>query len=771
MQALPATQRELLEQAERLRSAYASMDDLIFILDRDGIFIDFFQPSLRPELLLPPEQFLGKSYNDVMPSRITKPFKEALDRAIKTGQVQQFDYSLEMGMRELWFNAKVTLRWGMDDEIVGSSIVVRNITDKALAETALRKSESSLRFAQRVGRMGSWEWNLSNNSFTLSEEMIRLMDLDGDTSTEYSMESLLEKSVHPDDRERVAAASAQTSIDPEKAPPLVYRIIRSDGEVRWVTATAPRVRRLDKNGNLEVVIGVVQDITEQKEAEDILRIHSQALQQSFDGIVRIDMEGNFLFVNAAWAAMHNRTVDEFEGKHLSICHNKEQLRDEVIPIIDAARDGEGRICEMHHIRKDGSVFPTQISGIVIRDDQGTPVGMMAIARDLTREKELERRLRHSQKMEAIGTLAGGIAHDFNNLLYIIQGNTELAILNAPEGSEVLDFLKEIRSAGDRATNLVRQILDFSRQGETVTRPVRLQPVLEEALSFLRATLPKTIEIRSTIDPHCGMVLIEESRFHQVIVNLGANALQAMRERGGLLEISLSRISIPENLMEEFADLDPGDYAHLVVRDTGHGMTESVRERIFEPYFSTGKGSKGTGLGLSTVHGVVMACGGAIAVKSEVGEGSEFDILLPTCAAREAEESDGDVEGEGGLEGTERILFVDDEEQIARWGRIVLGRAGYHVEAHTDSVGALEAFRKDPDAFDVVVTDQTMPNLTGIELADKILHIRPGLPIVLCTGYSDVAGEDKVLAAGVKEYVKKPAGYGDLIQAIKRAIIA
>ena len=386
---------------------------------------------------------------------------------------------------------------------------------------------------------------------------------------------------------------------------------------------------------------------------------------------------------------------------------------------------------------------------------------------LEEKERLEVQLQQAQKMEAIGTLAGGIAHDFNNILFPIIGYTEMVMDDVQKNSVARGNLEQVLKAANRATDLVRQILAFSRQSEQELKPLRIQLLLKEALKPLRASLPSTIEIRHKIDNNCGAVMADFTQMHQLIMNLCTNAYHAMRENGGLLEATLTEVELDSDDLRSNLDLNPGTYLKLIVTDTGHGMDRIVMERIFEPFFTTKDPGEGTGMGLSIVHGVVKSHGGRITVYSEPGEGTTFQVYLPRIDIKGTEREIRPSEPVP--KGKERILFVDDEVPIVQMMQQMLESLGYHVTARTSSIEALEAFHSQPDKFDLVLTDQTMPNMTGAKLAQKLIEIRPDIPIILFTGFSERITEESAKTIGIRQYVMKPVVRGELARAIRRVL--
>jgi len=362
-------------------------------------------------------------------------------------------------------------------------------------------------------------------------------------------------------------------------------------------------------------------------------------------------------------------------------------------------------------------------------------------------------------------LAGGVAHDFNNILGVIIGYTELAA-EAVTGTPRKD-LDQALDAARRAKDLVHQILVFSRQREQERRPLALHQVVRDGMRLLRASLPATVEIRERVDRASGCILGDATQVHQLLMNLVANAEHAMRERGGVLEVAVQAFAVEPALAAALPPLQPGPHVRLRVRDTGRGMTPEVRERIFDPFFTTTPAGEGTGMGLAVVHGIVAAHGGAITVETAPGQGTTFDVYLPALAERPAAEQPASQAA--ALGGCEAVLLVDDEESlVALWSRR-LRALGYRVTACTSGVEALQAFRAAPQAFDVVVTDQTMPHLTGDSLAAELLRLRPDLPIILCTGYSQTLDEEQALALGIRAFLLKPCRLEDLAGAIRGAL--
>jgi ABC-type amino acid transport substrate-binding protein/nitrogen-specific signal transduction histidine kinase/ActR/RegA family two-component response regulator len=380
---------------------------------------------------------------------------------------------------------------------------------------------------------------------------------------------------------------------------------------------------------------------------------------------------------------------------------------------------------------------------------------------------LAKQLLHVQKMEAIGTLAGGIAHDFNNILGAILGYSEMALVEMSPASKAASDIRNVEKAGKRAKDLVKQILTISRHSEQELKPLRIQLVIKEALELLRSSIPTTIAIEKNIDQDCPPVLADPTQIHQIIMNLCTNAYHAMMDTGGMLGIWLQPVELTSQDLDNKALLSPGSYLQLEVSDTGHGMTKDVRERIFEPYFTTKGPGEGTGLGLAIVHGLVMNFGGDLIVYSEPGKGSTFRIYLPVV--KEWREFALPEDTTLLPTGTERILLVDDDEDLTEMNRTMLERLGYTVTALTSSIETLERFREAPENFDLVITDMTMPGMTGAELAVKLLEIRPDIPIILCSGFSDKINKEKAQQLGIREYIMKPVTKKQLAATVRNLL--
>ncbi|OKY76436.1 MAG: hypothetical protein BM485_04155 [Desulfobulbaceae bacterium DB1] len=490
-----------------------------------------------------------------------------------------------------------------------------------------------------------------------------------------------------------------------------------------------------------------------------------------DGVTRMEKKDIPLF-----RSLHGEFVKDYEMVIAPEKGKKRFVLASSQPLVDAQGNRLGAVASMHDVterkRAEDALKKAheELEKKVELRTRELRQSNEDLAREIVEREKIESQLRQAYKMEAIGTLAGGIAHDFNNILTAILGYAELSLIETTDDNPAKADIEQIFLAANRAKELVRQILTFSRKGEEILQPVKPSFIINEALKLMRASLPSTIEIREEIDPACGFILANPTHVHQVLVNLCTNALHAMEDEKGVVTVTLARIELRGEDILDAPGSAPGPFIALTVRDTGQGMSAATVQRIFEPYFTTKEIGKGSGMGLAVVHGIVQRCGGFITVESSPGQGSTFTVFFPAIA----EESNIAVEvrqPEPLPTGRERLLIVDDEAGIAGMYKMTLERLGYDVTAKTDSKETLELFRSFPGNFDLLLTDQTMPHLSGFELAEEVLKIRPDIPIILCTGYSSRITEEKAVQLGIKRFAMKPVERKVLAKMVREVLDA
>ena len=645
--------------------------------------------------------------------------------------------------------------------------IVRNIMERKHATNALKESKSRFRdLAQLLpeivfeadahGRLTFVNRNAFDSFGYTREDFFRGLNI-------FDM-------IVPGEREK-ARGSFTRVLRGDDIGLLEGTALRKDGSTFPVIVRATAGFR---GGKTVALRGIVIDISDRKKIEEALRESEEKFRtitaSAHDAIIMMDSEGMVSYWNDAAERIFGYSSKEILGKDLHKIIGPEKFYEAHRENLSRfARAGRGRVIgrtlEMGAVRKDGVEFPVELSVSSVR--MKGKWHAIAIVRDLTSRRNLEIQLKQAQKMEAIGTLAGGIAHDFNNILGVILGCTELSLLDAPEGTASHHYLTEVFKAGNRAKDLVKQILTFSRHRERNRKPLNPGVIVKEAVKLLRASLPSTIWIHLNIDKDPGAVLADPIEIHQVMMNLCTNAAHAMREKGGVLEVRLSNVELDPKAAKGFSDLSPGSYIKMTVSDTGHGMEPGAVERIFDPYFTTKGPGEGTGLGLAVVRGIVKGCGGDITVRSEPGKGSRFQIFLPRIGPGKHPVAAG--RPESFPTGDEKILVVDDEGTLVHTVREMLERLGYGVETRTSSPDALKTFGKAPDTFDLLITDQTMPHMTGVELAEAFMNIRPDIPIILCSGYNESMTKQKAKAIGIRDFVMKPLEMKELAEATRKAL--
>lgn len=533
---------------------------------------------------------------------------------------------------------------------------------------------------------------------------------------------------------------------------------------------------------------LAQQLVESKRIESALLANESQLSNALE-IAKLGhweynvLSDTFTFNDYLYNVFHT-TADQVGGYSMSLAQyverfihpeDRELFQKEIQAAIGTTDYHYTRQLEHRAVYPNGEIGFVTVRFFIVKNNQGQTINTYGVNQNITERKQseaekekLEIRLLQAQKMEAIGTLAGGIAHDFNNILAAILGYTELAYDDAPPGTAFQKDLEQVLIAATRAKDLVKQILAFSRQDQIERTTVQLQPLIKEGLRMLRSSIPTTISITSDIDPKCGAVLAAPTQIHQILMNLCTNAYHAMEKSGGELSVTLETKFIKPDDHEMLLHLDIGEYLELSVADSGTGISPEIIDKIFDPYFTTKEVGKGTGMGLAIIHGIMKDCDGMITVESHPGNGSNFHLYFPVVenGALPEIKKNQDICG-----GKERILFIDDEVLLAEMGKDMLERLGYHVTLRHSSIDALHTFQNCPNEFDMVITDQTMPEMTGSELAKRMLQIRPDISIVLCTGYSNLIDKNSAKALGIKDFALKPLTKGMIAKLIRKVLDA
>ncbi len=532
----------------------------------------------------------------------------------------------------------------------------------------------------------------------------------------------------------------------------------------------------DTNSLLKIVGQVFANALENKKTRQALQESEERLRIVFetfpDPVTIIEAEdGRCVDVNSAFTRLTGWSSTEVIGKTAAEVDIWENPAARQKLIAGISQKGKVENLEARFRLKDGRLITALMSAVLIRLKDRPHI--LTITRDISELKfaqeereQLKNQLIQAQKMEAIGTLAGGIAHDFNNILGAIIGYAEMALYDTRPDSMEHYNTEQVLKAGHRAKDLVRQILAFSRKSEQDKKIISIRPIINEALRLLRASLPTTIEIKKHIESNLDAIYADPTQIHQVMINLGTNAAHAMADTGGILRVSLQNIDLTAKTARLYPDLSAGPYVKLSISDTGQGMDTLTMERIFDPYFTTKEHDKGTGMGLAVVHGIIKGHGGSIQVNSTPGEGSRFDILFPIIENQSVSETE---EIKALPTGVECILLIDDEHSLIDLGQNMLKKLGYRVETWTRPVEALEAFRADPHKFDLVISDMTMPGMTGDILAAELRQIRADIPIIICTGYSERIDEYRAEALGIQGLIMKPFTIRILAKAVREVL--
>ncbi len=733
-------------------------------------------------------EILGYSISDALGQTLldfVDEDREMLEESIKTCSSDLFP--------RVEFRVKCkdgTLRWlSSSGKLVRDSqgiglfyvVVLADITDRKVAMQALSDSEESLREAQKIGQIGNWSYNFDTDEIHWSEQVYIIFGKDKESFSP-DIVNLLD-AVHPEDRQLVESSYNNIKVDGEKQS-YDFRVVLSNGKIHWIHAEV--VADIPNDKTSKRLRGTFQDVTEIKLSEQQIKSAENRvrmiLESAVEGIFGLDIQGRATFVNSSAAEMLGYLPDEIVGEsiHSLIHHTREDgepynLLD--CPFNKAIASGESQKNKREVLwRKDGRYFPIEYSVMPIRSEKvmlGAVVTFRDISESIKADEErrlLQTQLQQAQKMDAIGQLTGGIAHDFNNMLASILGYSELAMRNEVVKNDIklIHFIEEIHKAGERGRSLIDKMLAFSRGIDSSTpEPVLLEPMLNDVLKMLRSVIPSSIVIDADIEENVPPVLVDTINLQQIIMNLCINARDAMEGKGHL-KISIHKHLSHDQSCDSCHEAFSGEFIELNIADNGCGIEQENINRMFDPFFTTKEVGKGTGMGLSVVHGVVHSAGGHISVKSKVGEGTSISIyLLPTEShVIESEEAQA-AEIEESHSGN--ILIVDDEPSVGAFLKELLQLSGYECDYVESPVAAIDLVKNRVGHYQLVISDVTMPEMTGIELAEHLRELDHGLPIILCSGYSDKLTSDVIDRLGILSVLNKPLNSMDLMDAVSEAM--
>jgi len=685
-------------------------------------------------------------------------------RTVLDGGVKRFslEYSCYTPTEQRWFILHITPLAGSHPH--GAVVMHLDITAEKQAEDLLHISE--LRFRQMAESTRDVFFLIDAESNRTLYVSPAYEDTWGRTCESlYAEPDSWIEAMHPDDQASAYQKHGKGTLTESFEDH--YRIVRPDGSIRWIEARGFPVR--DDTGKTVRIAGVAKDITERKRADSALRESDSRLTAVFHGspisiMVSRVADGKILEANDEALRLYGYTRDELIGRtviELGIYCDPDR-RSELLAQL--AERGQVQRFEVDFRNRLGLVGKLELSGRVI-ELQGEQC-LVAMLVDITERKRLEEMHLQAQKLESLGTLAGGIAHDFNNILAAIRGNADLAAQDLGPDHLAAESLREIRKACERASELVRRIMTFGRPREKQDEAVDLGAVVDEVRKLLRSTLPAGISLTTNFAKDTPHVLADAGQIHEVIVNLTTNAAYAIGPRAGSIEYRLEPVQIEEDFVPAIAGLNIGRYARLTVTDSGCGMEPAIQARIFDVFYTTKPIGEGTGLGLSMVHGTMRSHGGCVTLESSPGNGSSFALYFP-AAAVQAPAQLGDVPAPPVRAAGRRVLYVDDEEALIYLANRVLTRIGHHVSSFTDPVEALASFRAHPQDFDIVVTDLSMPRMSGLEFSREVLAVRPDIPVLMTTGYIRDEDEEDARAVGVRELILKPSTMNDLGNTLDR----
>jgi PAS domain S-box-containing protein len=754
----------LKESEFRFRSFVENANDIVYALSPEGLFT-YVSPNWMEFMGEPADAAIGKLFQYYVHPDDVHLCQEFLDKVLTSGQKQS---SVEYRVKHTdgswhWHVSNGSPMRDLDGTVTGYVGIARDVTERKQTEDALRESEEKFSKAfqsapllMTITSVDDGRFLDVNDAFVLLTGYSRETAI-GSRSTEIGFAQI-------DERDRMVDILKTEG----RVRNLELKVRRADGS-QMVCLYSAEIFNL--NGQ-ERLLSTAIDITDQKQSEKAILESEERYRKLVNtapyGIQLTDKEGKIVFSNPAHHKIQGYADGELIGKYIWELMADDQhrlkaksfyqklIKEQPLPEVYFNRD----------LTKDGREIDIQVNWDYILNSEGEVEGIISIISDITKQRALELSIQQAQKMESIGNLAGGIAHDFNNILFPIVGLSELLMEDLPPGSPENERIQWIFKSAERGSDLVKQILAFSRQTEHEMFPIRLQPILKEVLKLCRSTIPANIEIEQDIQTDCGPVLGDSTQIHQIGMNLITNAYHAVQEAGGRISVRLKEIELGPGDVP-IASLRPGRYAKLTVEDSGTGIDPGHMEKIFDPYFTTKERGKGTGLGLAVAHGIIREHGGDIRVFSELGKGSVFHVYLPLIkdlAERKSLQKTKDLP-----KGHENILLVDDEESIVSLESQILKSLGYTVTTFKSPMDALKAFKAVPEDFDLVMTDMAMPKMNGVELAHELFKIRPNIPLIICTGFSEQINEQEASKLNIMGVLHKPMSKAEIAKMVRSVL--
>jgi len=653
-------------------------------------------------------------------------------------------------------------------------VFIDDITERKQAEELLKKSETSLRDAQRIANIGNCSLDLQTGKVEMSDEMFNLIGIKDKNET---LDVSNHEKFYTSESWQIFNKALENIINTGKSYEIEMEFSKKNAKFRYAIARGEAV--YDDNNKIIGLKGTLQNITERKQAQKsiiALEKRNQALLDHSPVCHKIvDLDFNLQYMSANGFKMLKLDQNfKVYGKPYPFEFFSDLFRNKMIETIQKVKE-TGNTLTLEGMTNDVEGNEVWLDSTIVPVLDNDKIAYLTVVsadttqrkREEINRKRLEQNLIQSQKSEAIGSLAGGIAHDFNNLLFPIIGLSELLLEDLEETSREYENILEIFKAGMRGSELVKQILTFSRQSEQKMIPTRIQKIIKEVLKLSRSTIPSYIEIIQDIQSDCELAMADSIKIHQVAMNIITNAYHAVEEAKTdkisvhLRQVYLEKFDLPG------LKLEPGKYAILSVSDTGNGISKKIINKIFDPYFTTKEQGKGTGLGLAVVYGIIQEHKGDIKVYTEIGQGTTFNVYLPLMDKTTQLDTKELIEN---LQtGDERVLLVDDELSIVKLEKFILERLGYKITMFTNSIEALEVFKENPDSFDIIITDMNMPNMAGDELASEIKSIRSDIPIILCTGFSERLNKEKNEILGISEILMKPVIRSEVAKTVRKLL--